>query len=235
MQEIGEVMKRSRIGFHWTFVLESFLSVVFVMALGCQSLDQHRKNQDSNQWICPEFADAPLRQGFFEEAIEQHLKVLSQDPDNGLAHYHLGYAHGQLGLHASEIAEYSKAVDLGLARGDLFYNLGMAYTEVGEYGRAEQAFHQAIELEPECSENHLALGLVHYKLEHFREAIIACRQATVLAADSPDAWHCLALASARADQINESRTALERLHKLDPAYRLDPFLLELFSSEEDSP
>ena len=109
-------MKRNKIGFYWTFILESFLGVVFVTALGCQSLDQNVKNQDSNQWICPEFADAPLRQGRFEEAIEQHLKVLSQDPDNGLAHYHLGYAHGQLGLHVGEIAEYSKAVDLGLAR-----------------------------------------------------------------------------------------------------------------------
>jgi tetratricopeptide (TPR) repeat protein len=125
-------------------------------------------------------------------------------------------------------------VDLGLVRGDLFYNLGMAYMEVGEYGRAEQAFHQAIELEPEFSENHLALGLVHYKLEHFQEAIIACRQATILAADNPDAWHCLALASARADQIGESWNALERLRKLDPAYRLDPFLLELFSLEGES-
>jgi tetratricopeptide (TPR) repeat protein len=204
------------------------------MALGCQSLDPHRKNQDSNQWICSEFADALLRQGRFEEAIEQHLKVLSQEPDNGLAHYHLGYAHGQLGLHVGEIAEYSKAVDLGLVRGDLFYNLGMAYMEVGEYGRAEQAFHQAIELEPEFSENHLALGLVHYKLEHFQEAIIACRQATILADDNPDAWHCLALASARADQIGESWNAVERLRKLDPAYRLDPFLLELFSLEGES-
>ncbi len=204
------------------------------MALGCQSLDQQRKNQDSNQWICPEFADAPLRQGLFEEAIEQHLKVLSRDPDNGLAHYHLGYAHGQLGLHVGEIAEYSKAVDLGLVRGDLFYNLGMAYMEVGEYGRAEQAFNQAIELEPEFSDNHLALGLVLYKREHFQDAVIACRQATKLAADNPDAWHCLALASARADQIGESWTALERLRKLDHAFTLDPYLLDLFSLEEKS-
>ena len=212
-----------------TFLALGFLIIFsFLLSSGCQSLQQPKKYHRDNRWVCPEFADVPLRQGRFEEAIERHLNVLSQDPDNGLAHYHLGYAYGQLGLHADETAEYKKAIDLGLERGDLFYNLGMAYMEVGEYERAEQVFHRAAELEPESGENQRALGMVHYKLEHFQEAISACRQATILEPDDPDSWHCLALASARADQVGESWTAVKQLRKLDPAYQMDPLLLELF-------
>jgi len=213
------------------WVIALLLISSFLLFSACQSLQQPKGNLAEDRWICPEFADIPLRQGRFEEAIEQHLKLLSQEPDNGLAHYHLGYAYGQSGLHADEIAEYLKAVDLGLTRGHLFYNLGMAYMELDEYEQAEQAFHRAVDIEPECSENHWALGMVHYKLEHFNEAIIACRQATLLQPKDPDSWHCLALALARTDQVGESWTAVKQLRRLDGDYRLDPFLLELFPSE----
>ena len=88
-----------------SFLGLGFLLILsFLLSPGCQTLQKPKRSHKDNRWICPEFADAPLRQGRFEEAIEQHLKVLSQEPDNGLAHYHLGYAYGQLGLHADETA-----------------------------------------------------------------------------------------------------------------------------------
>ena len=98
-------MKLSRDFGHWYLVLGLLLNLAFVMALGCQSVQQHKKDRTTDRWICPEFADMPLRQGRFEEAIEQHVKVLHQDPDNGLAHYHLGYAYGQLGSFSRILGE----------------------------------------------------------------------------------------------------------------------------------
>ena len=112
------------------------LAVLFMffslLSLGCQSLHMPEKSSTDNRWICPEYADLPLRQGRFEEAIEQHLQVISQDPENGLAHYHLGYAYGQLGLHPDEIAQYLRAIDLGVESGILYCNLGMAYIELNK-------------------------------------------------------------------------------------------------------
>ncbi len=225
-------MKTRINGVHWSFLLGLLLPFALVLAVGCQSLQQWSKSQPEDRWICPEYADLPLRQGRFDEAIEQHLQVLSQDPDNGLAHYHLGYAYGQIGFHDDEAAEYLKAVDLGLVKGDLYYNLGMAYMELEDYGRAEQAFLRAVDIEPDCGENHRGLGVAYYYAqEHFYEAISSCRQATTLEPDDPDSWHCLAVASAKADEVGESWTAVKQLRKLDPDYVLDPFLLKLFPSE----
>ena len=105
---------------HRSLLLALLLNLILVMALGCHGPRLMRKGKAEVPWVCPEFADLPLRQGLFEEAIEQHSKVLSQEPDNALAHYHLGYAYGQLGLHSDEIMQYQQAIDLGMERGDLF-------------------------------------------------------------------------------------------------------------------
>jgi Flp pilus assembly protein TadD len=106
-------------------VLKLLLIFLLLLPLGCQSLKEQRKYLADERWVCPEYADLPLRQGRFQEAVQQHLRVLNQEPGNGLAHYHLGYAYGQLGLHPDEVAEYLRAIDLGMERGDLFYNLGV--------------------------------------------------------------------------------------------------------------
>jgi tetratricopeptide (TPR) repeat protein len=216
-------------------VLALLLMFSFLLSLGCQSLHKMKTGGTDDRWICREYADLPLRQSRFEEAVEKHLQVISQEPENGLAHYHLGYAYGQLGLHPDEIAQYLRAMDLGVERGDLFYNLGMAYMQLEEYLRAEQAFLRAVEIEPDCGENHRGLGLAYFSQEHYHEAIVSCRRATTLEPDDADSWHCLALAAAKSDEVGESWYAVKKVRKLDPDYSLDPFLLEIFPTKEKSP
>jgi len=213
-------------------LLLMFFSLLF---LGCQSLHHLKEGRTDDRWICPEYADLPLRQGRFEEAIEQHLQVISQEPENGLAHYHLGYAYGQLGLRPDEIAQYLRAIDLGVESGILYCNLGMAYIELNKYDRAEQSFRQAVEIEPDSGENHLGLGLAYLKQEHYHEAILSCRRATTLEPKDPDTWHCLALAAAKADEVGESWNAVKELRRLDPDYMLDPFLLKIFPAKGRTP
>ena len=41
------------------------------------------------------------------------------------------------------------------------------------------------------------------------------------------------MASARADEVGEAWTAVQRLKELDPDYELDPFLLEVFPTEAE--
>ena len=219
--------------YHRSVLIALLLNLMLMLALGCQSIQSMRKDEAEAPWVCPEFADLPLRQGRFEEAVDQHSTVLSQEPDNALAHYHLGYAFGQLGLHSDEIVQYQQAINLGMERGDLFYNLGMAYMELEEYDRAEQSFFQAVEIEPDFGENHRGLGLAHFKQEHYHEAINSCRMAVTLEPKDPDSWHCLALAAAKADEVGESWTAVKQLRHLDPDYDLDPLLIELFLSDKE--
>ena len=214
-----------------SLVLGLLLIFLLLLSFGCQSLKEQRQYLTDDRWVCPEYADLPLRQGRYEEAINQHLRVLSEEPGNGLAHYHLGYAYGQLGLHPDEAAEYQRAVDLGMESGDLFYNLGMAYMELAEYVRAEQSFRRAVDAEPDCGENHRGLGMAYLSQGYYHEGLVSCRRAVKFEPNDPDSWHCLALAAARDDQVGEAWTAVKQLRQLDPDYSLDPLLLKMFPSE----
>jgi Flp pilus assembly protein TadD len=222
----------------WGILALVLMVCLALSAAACRSLPQSQRIQESERWICPEYADLPLREGRYQEAVEQHLKVLGEEPDNALAHYHLGYAYGQLGAHPEEVREYLRAVDLGLVQEDLYYNLGMAYGELGAFPQAEQAFAKAVSLAPESGENHRALGMAYYQQKHFLEAVASCQRATVLAPADPEAWHCLALALLGVGRTGESRLAVEQLLRLDPAYPLEAPLLDLVGvpgSESGSP
>jgi len=196
------------------------------VAAGCRSVPRPEPTATTERWVCPEFADLPLRLGLYEEAVKEHRRVLLEEPDNALAHYHLGYAYGQVGAHSLEVEEYGRAVDLGLAREDLFYNLGMAYAEMGALDKAEQAFSQAVTMAPASGDNRRALGMVYYEQHRFHEAIASCEQATRLEPENPHAWHCLALALAGAGKMEDSQAAVDRVRRLDAHYPLDPVLLE---------
>jgi len=195
---------------------------------GCRSVPRPEPTATAERWVCPEFADLPLRLGLYEEAVKEHRRVLFEEPDNALAHYHLGYAYGQVGAHSLEVEEYVRAVDLGLVREDLFYNLGMAYAELGALDKAEQAFNHAVTMAPANGDNRRALGMVYYEQRLFQEAIASCERATLLEPEDPHAWHCLALALAGAGKMEDSMAAVAQVRRLDAHYPLDPRLLELF-------
>ena len=65
----------------------------------------------------------------YTEAIRRHRIVIDDNPGNALAHYHLGFAYGVVGKHRQELAEYQKAINLGLDDWQLFLNLGLLYLE----------------------------------------------------------------------------------------------------------
>ena len=65
----------------------------------------------------------------YPEAIRLHKMVISRNPDNALAHYHLGFAYGMIGKHDEELRQYRDAVELGLSDWALFLNLGLLYLE----------------------------------------------------------------------------------------------------------
>ncbi|MBW1982543.1 MAG: tetratricopeptide repeat protein [Deltaproteobacteria bacterium] len=212
----------------WRVLLAVSGIIVFVLLSGCHSLPQPQSTPPAEErWVCPEFADLPMRQDRMAEAISNHLKVLASDPDNALAYYHLGYCWGRIGDHQEEVVAYLRAVDLGLQREDLYYNLGMAWAELGAYDRAEQALEKAVAMAPDNGENHRALGMVYFRQHYFAEAVEACRRATELEPAAPESWHCLALSLAAAGEVEQARRALERLLQLEGNYPLEKALRDL--------
>jgi hypothetical protein len=86
--------------------------------------------------VCDVAADYSLGVEDYSEAIRRHVQVLSEHPDNALAHYHLGFALGMVGNGMAEIREYQRAEALGLTNWDLFLNLGLAQLENGDLDAA---------------------------------------------------------------------------------------------------
>jgi Flp pilus assembly protein TadD len=111
--------------------------------------------------VCDPLADYFLGMEDYSEAARRHQQVIKEHPDNALAHYHLGFAYGLMGQHQQELAEYKKAVQLGLSDWDLFLNLGLLYLEAGQLDTATKVLQLATLLAPERAETHYNLGLAY--------------------------------------------------------------------------
>jgi len=120
--------------------------------------------------ICNATADYFLGIEDYPEAAKLHRNLIAARPDDALAHYHLGFAYGMLGRHTEELAEYRRAVSLGLKQWDLFLNLGLAYLQDGNTDAATDALSTAVALGPAHAEAHFNLGLAYERRGMLAEA-----------------------------------------------------------------
>ena len=74
-----------------------------------------------------------------------------------------------VGRHREEIAEYQRAVDLGLTDWTLFLNLGLAYLEQRDFKSAANVLKMAVLLAPERAEPHYNLALAYERLAMLNE------------------------------------------------------------------
>jgi tetratricopeptide (TPR) repeat protein len=120
--------------------------------------------------ICDPVADFYLGIENYPEAIRRHFLVVQAHPENALAYYHLGFAYGMMGDRQHELADYQKAVELGLSNWDLFLNMGLLYMEIGRLDSASQVLQLAALLAPYRPETHFNLGLLDERLGMYRKA-----------------------------------------------------------------
>jgi tetratricopeptide (TPR) repeat protein len=143
--------------------------------------------------ICDPTADYFLGLEDYVNAVRSHEALLKSDPNNALAHYHLGFAYGMINRPDAELHEYLRAVDLGLTSWDLFLNLGLVYLDNGNIESAIGAFHLATVFGPTRPETHFNLALAYEragmlaKAEH--ETLVSIR----LDSKQADAWNTLAV------------------------------------------
>jgi len=115
----------------------------------------------SDDQVCDAVADYYLGMEDYPEAIQRHREVIESNPNNALAHYHLGFAYGVMGQHQRELAEYQKAVSLGLDDWQLFLNLGLLYLENGQLQDATEVLRLSALLGPDHAEPHFNLALAY--------------------------------------------------------------------------
>jgi tetratricopeptide (TPR) repeat protein len=193
-------------------ILLLFLS----LSAGC-SVARLGRHPSKIQTICDGEADSYLEKGDWQKAIESHERIVRENPDFALAHYHLGYAYGFVGKHDTEIDEYERAIHLGLRRFGLFYNLGMVYAEHRrDYDKALEAFKQAERMDPKDDEIHYALGLAYWFKEAESQAVAELLKTINLNPRHIEAHALLGEIYFRRGQYDFSKAEWERVLELDP-------------------
>jgi len=178
-------------------------------------------------------ADAPLLRGDWEEAVRLHRALIEKQPDNGRAQYHLGYAWGQLGQSAEEIAAYQEAARLGVREGLLYYNLGIALATAREdYDGAIAAFREGLRLTPDDPELWYNLGVAYLSKREFAGARDAFFAALERGPDHLAARNNLAHALLGLGDRAGARAAWEEILRTDPGNLQAQTNLRLLEQQE---
>ena len=166
----------------------ALIALVLQLPLGARA---SANGNASDEQVCDPLADYFLGMEDYPEAIKRHRAVIDDDPGNALAHYHLGFAYGVVGEHRQELAEYQKAIQLGLDDWQLFLNLGLLYLEGGQTQDATQVLRLAALLGPDRPETHFNLALAYER----RGALAQAEQEALLSLQidpsQPDARNTL--------------------------------------------
>jgi Flp pilus assembly protein TadD len=168
--------------------------------------------------ICDTSADYALGIEDYAAAITLHRRVLRSQPDNALAHYHLGFVYGMMGRSSDEMREYLKAVDLGLRKWDLYLDLGLAYLEHDDYPKALSALETAVLLGPQHSETHLNLAIADEKADRLDEAMKQITVVLQMAASDVDARNTKAIICADLGDLSCARDEWTLLTRIAPDY-----------------
>ena len=167
---------------------------------------------------CDVAADIALEVGDYATAIELHQRLLQAEGNNAVAHYHLGFAYGMAGIATEEIAEYRRAIGLGLKKWDLFLNLGLAYAERDEPQSAIAALETAVSLGPEHAEAHFDLAVVYEEENRLDEALPQIISSLVLDPRNSDALNTDAIICARMGNVSSARNIWLQLLQQEPNY-----------------
>ncbi len=191
-----------------------FLSAVLVF-YGCSTV-KRKGFSPQQEMICDEKNDEALKDQNYEKSIILHEFFIKENPENGLAMYHLGYSHGQLGDHENEVKYYEEAIRLGYYGSGIFFNLGMAYGEMERYDDAFRIFKNAIKVEPERADNHFGLALILQKMGNTLKAEREFIRAAELAPEDVDTLYYLGMLYAETGRMKKANKQLKKLMKIAP-------------------
>jgi len=215
MSRPGLIVSKRRV-FYWLAVV---LIAVLLTAPGTLWASAGTdKLSNNNDEVCDPIADYFLGMEDYPEAIRRHRMVINRNPDNALAHYHLGFAYGMVGRHDQELDQYRDAVDLGMSDWALFLNLGLLYLESERLPEATDVLRLATLLGPDRPETHLNLGLVYERRRMLAPAEQEILLSLRLDGDQPDAINTLGVIYAEEGEYSRAREEWTDLLRTRPAY-----------------
>jgi tetratricopeptide (TPR) repeat protein len=113
----------------------------------------------------------------YPQAAECLEAAITEEPNNDLAHYLLGYVYNTLNRHQDALLPHKKAIELNPNEADYFYGLGSTYLRLGQCDEALTAFQEATRLGPKVAIFHHDLGYAYKKLGQHEQAIFCFKKA----------------------------------------------------------
>ena len=154
-----------------------------------------------------------------KEAAVLAKRAAELDDSDPWAHFALGYVAYMSRRTDEAKQEYQRAIDLNPNFAAAYGYLGWAFASAGRTDEAIVLSEQAIRMSPHDPQNVIfnnALSVAHYLAGRYTEAISFARKA-VQQRDGMTSGHRILIASlAKAGQLDEAQTALQRLKELQP-------------------
>lgn len=163
-----------------------------------------------------EKADKALREGRYEESIEEYKKAIELDSDSAELQHALGLAYLKLGDRTKAIDAFKEAIRLKPGWAEAHYDLGRSHYEVGEYETAATSFEEAIRLKPDFFDAFMALGNTYQHSGLHPRSVEVLQKAVLLRATNVDAKCALASALILSGQPQEAVTILREAVRLSP-------------------
>jgi len=167
-------------------------------------------------------ADAALREGALEQAVQFYLALVGLEPRDVGAWYALGTIALRAGQPQRALEAVARALALDRKSAALHSLHAVALGELGRYADAEVAARRAVALAPADAGAHYNLGKVLLALGRLEGAIAEFRRSTTLDPTNPGGHFNLALALDRSSDFEAAGAALERGLQAAPD---DPWLL----------
>jgi Flp pilus assembly protein TadD len=161
-------------------------------------------------------AIATMKKNRFDEAVEQWRKALTMDPDDGKAHFNLGFSLSETGDLRGAIVEYRKSTELSPEDAVTFASLALALAQTGDLDGAIDNYRKAAVLDPANSALHADLGTALAEKGRPAEGIEHLETAVALAPESADAHNKLGFVLVKAGRADEARVHLEKAVELNP-------------------
>jgi len=142
-------------------------------------------------------------------ATKLDLQVL-RDPGNLELRIQRGEEYLRLGAYNDALQDFNYALTLDKKRPEIHLGLGKAYFYLRRWDEAQSSLGTAIAFEEEMEAAHFWLGTVHYYAGEYEKAAEEFDWAAEIAPTNARNELWLALASARLDNLEETRGAVER-------------------------
>ena len=157
-----------------------------------------------------------VKSGRIDEALEQYLEILAENPQNLKAHNNLGVLFDELGQHDTAVEHLESALKVDKNNVEVLINLASALTKLGRFRLAGDPVRRALRLAPDNPGARLAQAILSFRRGLYEQAEVELRWICDRDPGAGEAWYYRAEALNRMGQFSEAMELMSRAAELLP-------------------